>query len=74
MDLMLATSRNMPDFDAASRSFDAIGDARLAELELRCPATVPMRTLAAFVRTKAAEMAGTLPADRDRERKASLEA
>jgi hypothetical protein len=70
MDLMLATSRNMPDFDAAARSFDAIGDARLAELEPRCPARVPMRELAAFVRAKAAEV--TVAADP--ERKAPLEA
>jgi hypothetical protein len=57
MDLMLASSRNMPDFDAAVRSFDAVGDARLAELEARCPVRVPMRRLAAFVRAKAAEVA-----------------
>jgi len=61
MDLMLASSRNMPDFDAAVRSFEAIGDDRLAELEGRCPVGVPMRKLAAFVRTKAAEMAQTGP-------------
>jgi len=53
MDLMLASSRNMPDFDAASRSFAAVDDARLAELEARCPARVPMRRVAAFVRAKA---------------------
>jgi hypothetical protein len=57
MDLMLASSRNMPDFDAASRSFAAIGDERLAELEGRCPVQVPMRRVAQFVRDKAAEMA-----------------
>jgi hypothetical protein len=57
MDLMLASSRSMPDFDAATRSFDAIGDARLAELETRCPVRVPMRKVAAFVRAKAAEVA-----------------
>jgi hypothetical protein len=57
MDLMLASSRSMPDFDAAVRSFDAIGDARLAELETRCPVRVPMRKVAAFVRAKAAEVA-----------------
>lgn len=57
MDLMLASSRNMPDFDAAARSFEAVGDDRLAELEPRCPTRVPMRRLAAFVRQKAAEMA-----------------
>ena len=57
MDLMLCSSRNMPDFDAAARSFEAVGDERLAELEARCPARVPMRRLAAFVREKAASMA-----------------
>jgi hypothetical protein len=57
MDLMLASSRNMPDFDAAVRSFDAVGDDRLAVLEGRCPVRVPMRQVAAFVRAKAAEMA-----------------
>jgi hypothetical protein len=57
MDLMLASSRNMPDFDAAVRSFEAVGDARLAELEGRCPVGVPMRKVAAFVRAKAAETA-----------------
>jgi hypothetical protein len=56
MDLMLASSRSMPDYDAAVRSFDAVGDERLAELEARCPTRVPMRRLAAFVRAKAAEV------------------
>jgi hypothetical protein len=55
MDLMLASSRNIPDFDVAVRSFDAVGDERLAELEERCPTRVPMRRLARFVRAKAAE-------------------
>ena len=56
MDLMLASSRSMPDYDAAARSFDAIGDERLAELEKRCPTGVPMRRVAAFVRGKAREI------------------
>jgi hypothetical protein len=56
MDLMLASSRSMPDYDVATRSFAAVGDQRLAELELRCPTHVPMRRLAAFVKTKAAEV------------------
>jgi hypothetical protein len=56
MDLMLASSRSMPDYDAAARSFEAVGDERLAELEARCPTHVPMRRLAAFVRAKAAEV------------------
>lgn len=57
MDLMLASSRSMPDFDAAARSFGAVGDDRLAALEPRCPAHVPMRRVAAFVRAKAADVA-----------------
>ncbi|MCL2449364.1 MAG: hypothetical protein FWD17_10475 [Polyangiaceae bacterium] len=57
MDLMLASSRSMPDYDAAVRSFDAVGDARLRVLEAQCPARVPMRKVAAFVRAKAAEVA-----------------
>jgi hypothetical protein len=64
MDLMLASSRSMPDYDAAVRSFDAVGDDRLAELEGRCPTQVPMRRVAAFVRAKAAEVAASpAPAD-----------
>jgi hypothetical protein len=58
MDLMLASSRSMPDFDVAARSFDAVGDDRLAELEARCPTRVPMRRIAAFVRSKAKELSG----------------
>jgi succinate dehydrogenase/fumarate reductase-like Fe-S protein len=63
MDLMLASSRSMPDYDAASRSFDAVGENRLTELEARCPTRVPMRRVAAFVRGKAAEVKSgmTLP-------------
>ena len=51
---MLASSRSMPDYDAAARSFAAIGDERLAELETRCPAQVPMRKVAAFVPSQGA--------------------
>jgi succinate dehydrogenase/fumarate reductase-like Fe-S protein len=61
MDLMLATSRSMPDYDAAVRSFAQVSDERLAELEARCPAAVPMRKVAAFVRAKAAEVADLGP-------------
>ena len=62
MDLVLASSRSMPDYDAGARSFAEVSDARLAELEARCPTRVPMRKLAAFVRAKAAQV--TAP-DRD---------
>jgi hypothetical protein len=64
MDLMLCSSRNIPDYDAAVRSFDAVGDERLAALEKRCPARVPMRALAAFVRSKAEEMSAQSGTDR----------
>ena len=49
MDLVLASSRSMPDFDAAARSFSAVSDERLAELEAICPTEVPMRAIKAFV-------------------------
>ena len=54
MDLMLASSRSMPDHDAALASFAATSDARLAELETRCPTQVPMRQIAAWVRAHGA--------------------
>jgi hypothetical protein len=56
MDLMLASSRSMPDYDAAVASFDAVTDDRLGELERRCPGRVPMRDIAAFVRAKASQV------------------
>jgi hypothetical protein len=70
MDLMLASSRSMPDYDAAARSFAAVGEERLAELEWRCPVRVPMRQLAAFVRSKAADVAarGDQTASREKAR------
>ena len=56
MDLMLASSRSMPDYDAAARSFAAVSDERLEELEAICPARVPMRAVKVFVTTKAREL------------------
>ncbi len=56
MDLMLASSRSMPDYDAALISFRTMPDAELAILEKRCPTRVPMRKVAAFVRAKGAEI------------------
>jgi succinate dehydrogenase/fumarate reductase-like Fe-S protein len=49
MDLVLASSRSMPDFSAAARSFEAVTEERLADLEKRCPTGVPMRAIRAFV-------------------------
>jgi hypothetical protein len=57
MDLALASSRSMPDYDAAELSVAAVDDARLAELEARCPTRVPLRKIAAFIRGKAAQVA-----------------
>jgi succinate dehydrogenase/fumarate reductase-like Fe-S protein len=65
MDLMLASSRNMPDFDATVRSFSFVDDERLAELEGRCPTRVPMRKVAAFVREKAAQVQVDKPKGRN---------
>jgi succinate dehydrogenase/fumarate reductase-like Fe-S protein len=65
MDLMLASSRNMPDFDATVRSFAFVDDERLAELEGRCPTRVPMRKVAAFVREKAAQVQVDKPKGRN---------
>lgn len=53
MGFVLAASRSMPDFDAAERSLAWVDDAVLAEKEGICPASVPMRALARFVRNKA---------------------
>jgi hypothetical protein len=58
MDLMLASSRSMPDYDAAVRSFARVPEERLAQLEARCPTGVPMRKVAALVMAKAAEVEG----------------
>ena len=51
MDLVLASSRSMPDFDAAARSFESVSDERLGELERICPTEVPMRAIKRFVTT-----------------------
>lgn len=55
MQLMLATSRSMPDFAAAARAFSHVSDEVLVEKERICPTHVPMVRIARFVREKAAE-------------------
>jgi hypothetical protein len=55
MFLMLSASRSMPDFAAAARGFACVPDDVLAEKEGVCPARVPMRRIAAFVREKSSE-------------------
>ncbi len=56
MDLALASSRSMPDYDAAARSFGGVSDAALLEAEALCPTRVPLRELRQFVVDKAREM------------------
>ncbi|MFO0551780.1 MAG: hypothetical protein U0271_25565 [Polyangiaceae bacterium] len=56
MGFVLASSRSMPDYDAAARSIAEVPDAVFAEKERGCPAHVPIEALARFVRAKAAEM------------------
>jgi hypothetical protein len=50
MGLMLASSRSMPDFVAARDALRFISDDELAAKETLCPAAVPMRRIAAFIR------------------------
>jgi hypothetical protein len=61
MSLMLAASRSMPDFRAAAYSLSFVSDDVLAEKEKSCPAQVPMRRIALFLRAKAAEVGGPWP-------------
>jgi len=61
MPLMLAASRSMPEFRAAAYSLSFASDDVLAEKEKLCPAEVPMRRIAAFLRAKADEVGGPLP-------------
>lgn len=61
MPLMLSASRSMPDFRAAAYSLSFVTDEVLAEKERSCPAQVPMRRIAAFLRAKADEVGGPWP-------------
>jgi hypothetical protein len=53
--LMVSASRSMPDFAAAARGFACVPDEVLGDKERICPARVPMRRIAAFVREKSGE-------------------
>jgi len=63
MAIVLASSRSMPDFDAASLALDHIPEAVLAAKEEAdvCPTGVPFVALSRFVRAKAALMAAAAP-------------
>jgi hypothetical protein len=62
MQLIVASSRSMPEYAAAARSFAFVPDSVLAEKERLCPTGVPMRKIAQFVRDKASEARGSLSA------------
>ncbi|MCC6644500.1 MAG: hypothetical protein IT374_02885 [Polyangiaceae bacterium] len=57
MRVVLASSRSMPDYDAAARAIAHVPDEVLDEKEARCPTAVPFRQLFRFIRAKAAASA-----------------
>lgn len=54
MQVVLASSRSMPDFDAAALALEHVPEEVLREKERICPAQVPFLELAKLVRKKAA--------------------
>ncbi|HTJ80226.1 MAG TPA: hypothetical protein VL400_00845 [Polyangiaceae bacterium] len=54
MQFVLASSRSMPDFDAAERALAWVPEDVLVAKDRICPAGVPISRLARFVRAKAA--------------------
>jgi hypothetical protein len=56
MAIVLASSRSMPDFDAAARALAFVPDDVLADKASVCPTGVPFVALARFVREKASAM------------------
>jgi hypothetical protein len=61
MAIVLASSRSMPDYDAAARSLSHVPMDVLAKKEDICPTRVPFVDLAKFVRAKAAATPRSLP-------------
>lgn len=53
MQLVLASTRSMPDYAAAARAFEHVPDAVLAHKVAGCPARIPFAELASFVRRRA---------------------
>jgi succinate dehydrogenase/fumarate reductase-like Fe-S protein len=68
MGLVLAASRSMPDYRAAARGFTYLSDHELERKEAVCPTRVPLRRLAAFVRSNAATARVSLPASQGAKR------
>ena len=59
MAIVLASSRSMPDYDAAVLALDQVPEAVLAAKEDVCPTGVPFVALARFIRVKASQMRGS---------------
>lgn len=55
MQLVLASTRSMPDYDAAARGFAHVPADVLASKTRRCPVRIPFSELATFVRARSAE-------------------
>lgn len=53
MPIVLASTRNMPDYVAAAEAFNFVPEAELVRKEKVCPTGVPFVELAKFVRSKA---------------------
>ncbi len=53
MALVVSSSRSLPDFAAANEALRWITDAELAAKEPACPTGVPIRRVAAFIRSHA---------------------
>jgi hypothetical protein len=56
MAFVLSASRSMPDFNAAVDALRHVDVAKLESLERVCPSRVPLRSIVAFVRRKAADV------------------
>lgn len=61
MTVVLASTRSMPDYDAAALALDEVPDEVLEAKEKTCPTEVPFRDLASFVRAKAKLAKRALP-------------
>ncbi len=62
MQLTLASTRSMPDYDAAARGFAHVPAEVLRAKTRTCPARIPFAELAAFVAAKSPERVKELPA------------
>jgi hypothetical protein len=58
MQLVLASTRAMPDFDAAARGFASVPETVLQTKVARCPVMLPFPALARFVKAQARAASG----------------